>query len=480
MTPSSLELSTLGHRIRHQRISHGYTLDALGALVGVAGSQLSLIENGKREPKLSLLQAIAHATGTDVTDLLSPEPPNRRAALELDLEQAQNSPVFRRLGIPAVRVTKATSDETIESILGLHRELQRREREAIATPEEARRANTELRLRMRERGNYLPEIEHLAEKQLKAAGHTGGALTHRSVSVMASQLGFELIYVDDLPHSARSVTDLENGRIYLPPASIPGGHGLRSMALQAMAHRLLGHTPPTDYADFLQQRLEINYFAACCLMPETASVAFLAQAKKDRNLAVEDFRDAFGVTHEAAAMRMTNLLTEHLGTRLHFLRVDGAGAINRVYENDDLPLPMDVTGSVEGQIVCRRFAARAAFAEQNRTVEHYQYTDTPAGTFWCSSQTGRTGDGEFSITVGVPFDDARWFRGRETHKRAVSTCPDESCCRRPDASLTDRWNGKAWPSARVHMQMFSPLPRGAFPGVDDGEVYAFLDRHAQE
>lgn len=388
--------------------------------------------------------------------------------------------MFRRLGIPAVRVTKATSDETIESILGLHRELQRREREAIATPEEARRANTELRLRMRERGNYLPEIEHLAEKQLKAAGHTGGALTHRSVSVMASQLGFELIYVDDLPHSARSVTDLENGRIYLPPASIPGGHGLRSMALQAMAHRLLGHTPPTDYADFLQQRLEINYFAACCLMPETASVAFLAQAKKDRNLAVEDFRDAFGVTHEAAAMRMTNLLTEHLGTRLHFLRVDGAGAINRVYENDDLPLPMDVTGSVEGQIVCRRFAARAAFAEQNRTVEHYQYTDTPAGTFWCSSQTGRTGDGEFSITVGVPFDDARWFRGRETHKRAVSTCPDESCCRRPDASLTDRWNGKAWPSARVHMQMFSPLPRGAFPGVDDGEVYAFLDRHAQE
>ena len=477
---SALELSTLGHRIRHHRVARGYTLDELGALVGVAGSQLSLIENGKREPKLSLLQAIAHATGTDVTDLLSPEPPNRRAALELDLEQAQNSPVFRRLGIPAVRVTKATSDETIESILGLHRELQRREREAIATPEEARRANTELRLRMRERGNYLPEIEHLAEKQLKAAGHTGGALTHRSVSVMASQLGFELIYVDDLPHSARSVTDLENGRIYLPPASIPGGHGLRSMALQAMAHRLLGHTPPTDYADFLQQRLEINYFAACCLMPETASVAFLAQAKKDRNLAVEDFRDAFGVTHEAAAMRMTNLLTEHLGTRLHFLRVDGAGAINRVYENDDLPLPMDVTGSVAGQIDCRSFAARAAFAEQNRTVEHYQYTDTPAGTFWCSSQTGRTGDGEFSITVGVPFDDARWFRGRETHKRAVSTCPDESCCRRPDASLTDRWNGKAWPSARVHMQMFSPLPRGAVPGVDDGEVYAFLDRHAQE
>lgn len=479
MSPTALELSTLGHRVRHQRVSSGYTLDELGAIVGVAGSQLSLIENGKREPKLSLLQAVASATGTTVTELLSTEPPNRRAALELELERAQSSPVFRRLGLPALRVTRTTTDETIEAVLALHRELDRREREAIATPEEARRANTELRLRMRERGNYLADVEKLAEKQLKSAGHTTGALTHRTVSIMAEQLGFELIYANDLPHSARSVTDLENGRIYLPPASIPGGHGLRSMALQAMAHRLLGHTPPTDYADFLQQRLEINYYAACCLMPETASVGFLSQAKKDRNLAVEDFRDAFGVTHEAAGMRLTNLLTEHFGIRLHFLRVDGSGAISRVYENDELPLPMDVTGSVEGQIVCRRFAARSAFGEQNRTTEQYQYTDTPAGTFWCSSQTGSTSDGEYSITVGVPFDDARWFRGRETQKRATSTCPDESCCRRPDTELTQRWEGRAWPSARVHMQMFSPLPRGAFPGVDDGEVYAFLDRHAQ-
>lgn len=478
MTSPAFELTTLGHRIRHHRLTRGLTLDELGAQVGVAGSQLSLIENGKREPKLSLLQEIARATSTPISELLSAEPPNRRAALEIELDRAQASPVFRQLGLPPVKVTKSMSDDTIETVLGLHHELQRREREAIATPEEARRANTELRLRMRDVDNYLPDVEKLAEKQLKSAGHVSGALTHRTVSIMAEQLGFELLYVDDLPHSARSVTDLENGRIYLPPASIPGGHGLRSMALQAMAHRLLGHRPPTDYADFLQQRLEINYYAACCLMPEGNSVAFLHQAKKDRDLAVEDFRDAFGVTHEAAGMRMTNLLTQHLGIKLHFLRADGSGAISRVYENDGLPLPADVTGAVEGQRVCRRWSARTAFAEKNRTTEHYQYTDTPAGTFWCSTQTGTTSDGDFSITVGVPFDDARWFRGRETQTRAVSRCPDESCCRRPPAESASRWTGKAWPSARVHRHMFSPLPRGDFPGVDDTEVFAFLDRHA--
>ncbi|HAQ59321.1 MAG TPA: XRE family transcriptional regulator, partial [Microbacterium sp.] len=169
MVPAALELSTLGHRIRHHRLQKGLTLDELGVLVGVAGSQLSLIENGKREPKLSLLQAVAAATGTEVSDLISGEPPNRRAALEIELDRAQASPTFRQLGIAPVRVTKSMSDETLTSLLGLHRELQRREREAIATPEEARRANTELRLRMRSRDNYLPDIERLAEKHLKAA-----------------------------------------------------------------------------------------------------------------------------------------------------------------------------------------------------------------------------------------------------------------------------------------------------------------------
>ena len=53
------DLATLGQRMRHFRTAAGLTLDQLGADVGVAASQLSLMENGKREPRLSLLGAIA-------------------------------------------------------------------------------------------------------------------------------------------------------------------------------------------------------------------------------------------------------------------------------------------------------------------------------------------------------------------------------------------------------------------------------------
>jgi transcriptional regulator with XRE-family HTH domain/predicted transcriptional regulator len=474
------DLATLGQRIRHFRTSSGLTLDQLGERVGIAGSQLSLMENGKREPRLTLLSAIAEATGIQLADLLEAEPPTKRAALEIELDRAQKSSLYASLGLPAIRPSKSLPDETLEAIVGMHHELARRAREAIATPEEARRANTELRLHMRTLDNYLPEIDDVAEKVLADIGHTTGALTHREVSLIAEQLGFELVHVGDLPHSARSVTDLANGRVYLPPASIPGGHGLRGMALQALGHRVLGHEHPATYADFLRQRLEINYFAAAVLMPRRQSVEFLRQAKADRNIAVEDFRDAFGVTHEAAALRFTNLATAHLDLEVHFLRVSDDGAVSKAYENDGLRLPVDVTGSTEGQFVCRHWSARTAFTRTNRTTEFYQYTDTPEGTFFDSTQTGTTSTEEFSITVGVPFAHSKWFRGRETQNRTRSTCPDESCCRRPEPSLSSRWAGKAWSSAKLHAHILSPLPSGTFPGVDDRELYEFLDSHSAD
>ncbi|GAA2729347.1 helix-turn-helix domain-containing protein [Cellulomonas aerilata] len=476
--PVADDLLTLGRRIRHFRVARGVTLGRLGSVTGTTASQLSLIENGRREPRLSLLTAIAGALEVSVAELLSDEPPSRRAALEIALEQAQRSGAYTALGLPVVRPSRTLPTDALAALVGLHDELARRSDAAIATPEEARRANTALRRWMRERDNYLPEIEAAAQDVLRTVGYASGALTHRNVARMAEHLGFTLIHVDDLPHSTRTVTDLANGRIYLPPASIPGGHGLRSLALQAIAHRVLGHERPRDYADFLRQRIEINYFAAACLLPRDVAVAFLADAKRARDLAVEDLRDTFGVTHETAAQRMTNLLTSQLDVRLHFLRVGDDGAVYKGYENDGMPFPTDGTGAIEGQLVCRQWPARRAFARRDRTTEYHQYTDTPAGTYWASTQTGTASSGGFSISVGVPFTSARWFRGRDTTTRTRSTCPDPRCCRQAQPELARRWAPHAWPSAAVHAQILAPLPSGTFPGVEESEVYRFLQGHA--
>ena len=60
------DLSTLGRRIRHFRTKAGLTLEELGEITGTAPSQLSMVENGHREPRLSLLEAIAAALSFEI------------------------------------------------------------------------------------------------------------------------------------------------------------------------------------------------------------------------------------------------------------------------------------------------------------------------------------------------------------------------------------------------------------------------------
>ena len=49
----------------------------------------------------------------------------------------------------------------------------------------------------------------------------------------------------------------------------------------------------------------------------------------------------------------------------------------------------------------------------------------------------------------------------------------------PPARLSAKWEGMAWPSARAHSHVLSALPAGSFPGVDESDVYEFLERHDQ-
>jgi len=471
-----IDALTIGRRVRQLRTERGMTLDDLGAVIGRAASQVSVIENGKREPKLSELQGLARALDVPLDRLLSSDAPTGRAALEIALERAQRGPLYASLDLPPLPVRKSLSDEAITTILGLHNELQRLHRERAATPEEARRANTELRRTMRRQDNYFPELEESAAGLLEAVGHTGGPLSQRVASDLASHLGFTLHYVADLPSSTRSVTDLRNGRIYLPATGT--GHDPRSALLQALASFALGEKEPRDYADFLRQRVETNYLAAALLIPEQGAVDFLQAAKERKQLSVEDLRDAFAVSYETAAHRFTNLATRHLGIPVHFLKAHEGGTISKAYENDGAAFPTDVLGAVEGQLVCRKWSARQVFDVEDRFSPYHQYTDKPKGTYWCTSSIQATAQGAFSVSVGTPFAHAKWFRGRDTTNRQVSTCPDPACCRTAPTDLASRWENQSWPSARLQSSLLAAMPTGVFPGVDSTEVYSFLEAHS--
>ncbi|MFU8945197.1 helix-turn-helix domain-containing protein [Mycetocola zhadangensis] len=467
----------LGRRIRSLRVSRGMTLEQLGAAIDRAPSQVSTIENGRREPRLSMLRQIAAALGTTTDDLLADEAPSERAALEIAVERAQRGSVFSALGIEPIRVSKAHSDDTLRTILALHAEVERLHRERAATPEEARRANASLRATMRAKDNYFPELELTAKELLTAVGHTGGPVSQQLVGDMANHLGFTLHYVGDLPHSTRSVTDSRNGRIYLP-TSQSASRDSRSPVVQAFASSVLGHAEPTSYADFLRQRVETNYLTAAILLPESDAVRFLTEAKNFRRISLEDLRDAFAVSYETAAHRFTNLATARLGIPVHFTKVHESGTIVKAYSNDGVKHPTDALGAVEGTTVCRKWTAFTVFAAEDRFSPWYQYTDNPNGTYWCTSRIEKAKEGEYSITVGVPFEHVKWFRGRETPNRSVSSCPDESCCKSAPSDLAEKWAHQSWPAARTPTSLLAALPTGTFPGVDQVEVYRFLEAHA--
>ena len=468
---------TIGRRIRQLRTERSITLDELAAAVDRAPSQLSMIENGKREPKLTLLRAIARALDTTIDAVLEAGPLDERSSLEISLERAMKGSTFLSLGIEPFRIGKAIPTGMLKTVLALQGEIERLQDERAATPEEARRANVALRRLMRSQNNYFPDLEEHAREILDAVNHPGGPLTQRTASDIAAHLGFTLHYVSDLPQTTRSVADIKNGRLYLSSALTAKGDP-RTAVLQALSSRMLGHEEPVSYASFLRQRVETNYLTGALLIPEAHAVPFLQEAKSRKAISIEDLRDAYSVSYETAAHRFTNLATRHLDIRVHFLKVHESGTITKAYENDDVNFPTDTLGSIEGQMCCRKWTSRVVFDEPDRFNPYYQYTDTGNGTYWCTARVESSTDGDHSVSVGVRFDDTRWFIGRETTNRGVSRHAVDVCCRRAPANLEEAWRKHSWPNVRTPRTLLATLPTGAFPGVDTTDVYEFLEAHA--
>jgi predicted transcriptional regulator len=284
--------------------------------------------------------------------------------------------------------------------------------------------------------------------------------------------------VQDLPASARAVADLRNRRIYIPQRDELRTRAARRVVLQTLGHFALEHELPDDFATFLRQRIQNNYFADAVLVPEAAAVPFMQNALDEGDLSIEDLKELFYVPYEAAAHRFVNLATRHLDLRTHFLRSDAGGIIWKALENDGVPLPTGPDGGIEGERLCREWGTRQVFHSEDKFAVHYQYTDTPDGTFWCATHVEADRHPLHAVTVGVHEQDARHFRGSDTPRHTVSRCPDGPCCRRPAPLLSARWDGWVWaaPSAPSHVP--PAMPTAAFSGVDVPEIYEFLEQYS--
>ena len=476
----------LGRRIRYHRKEAGLTLDNVSTKVDRPTSYLSQLENGHVEARVGLLGDLASALGCTTAELLIDEAPTRRDELEIGVIRSQHDSRYIELGLPEFKPTAKTSDAALEHLSALWQTLIGVEsRAGERDGDHHRRANVELRSEMRDRNNYFGEIEKLATKMLEAVDYPGrGPVSERMLVAMADQAGFTIDRVRDLPSSARSIADQRNRVIYIPQRDDVTTRNARSIVLGTLGHFVLGHRDTDNFDDYVRQRVESNYFAAAVLAPEQAMVEHLSEAKAAKDISVEDIKELFYISYEMAGHRLTNLLTEHLDITVHFVRSDNEGVVWKAYENDDVPLPIDPFGGVEGQRLCREWGTRQAFTSEDAYDYHYQYTDTADGEFWCVTYVETDRVPHHAITVGTDARQARYFRGSDTTRRTVSKCPDPACCREPHPSQRQRWSTVAWPSARDRSHIVSGLPVTRepfkrFPGVDMVEVFGFLDRRSE-
>jgi len=462
-----LDASTFGHRVRHFRKKKGLTLEGLAGMVGRQAPFLSLLENGRKEPKLTDITALAAALGVATSDLLDPVPPNRRAQLELDIERAQRHPLYQQLGLPHLKPTVRVGDDVLVHVVSLFRALT--ERPMAGTAEDLRNANAETALWLRASDCYLASVEEAAASALRSAGYGGsGPLSSRNIYDLAAVFGHTIELAEDMPPSLRSIVD--RGVIYVAQRNALRTRQARKAVLQTLGQLALDHEPPVDFSTYLHQRVESAYFASAVLVPETAAIPVLTDAQKRRDLSIEDLREVFNVSYEMAAYRLANLATCHLEITAHLIRSDESGIVWKAYENDGVPFPRDQAGGVEAQRLCREWGARQAYTDRFSLLS--QYTDTPAGTYFCLTQIEDSRTPGEAVTFGVPFEAARWFRGRDTDVRRSSACPNGDCCRHqtiaPDGVTA---------TARAQSRLVGLLAQDPYPEVDYSEVSGFLARH---
>ena len=474
-----LDPLVLGRRVRHFRGEAGLTLDQLGSEVGKPAPYLSLLENGKKEPKVNLLMDIARALDIEIQDLLDPNPPKRRDSLEISLIRAQESSLFESLDIPTIKPSARVDSQTLAHIVGLHDAIRERSTLGSASSDDVRAANGAVHAHLIDHNGYLKEIEMAAREALDASGHSGeGPFSSRNLIDLTASTGFELMPIDDMPSFARSIIDTKNRRIYIAQRNELRTRQARKAVLQTLAGFILDHERDPDLDTFLRHRMETAYFAAAVLAPEDSVVARLLVAKENHDIDVEDVKELFYVSYEMAAWRTANLLTRHLGIQCHLLVSDEMGVLVKGYANDGVPVPRDDHGGLETQRLCRRWGTRLTFESEDRFGTHHQYTDTPEGTFFCTTHVEAGREPAHAITLGVRFDDSRWFRGRDTQNRETSTCPDPECCKVPATGLTEKWADSVIVSARSQARILGLMAPDPYPELDMPEVLSVVNTHS--
>src|ERR1044072_519925 len=362
-----------GMKLRQYREAAGLSLTEFAVRTGLSTPYLTEIEHGKKYPRSEKIERMAEALGRNYDDLVS---------IRLDEELSPlasflGSPVihnfpYHLFGISPAQVVElltrqpAEASALVKTLVGIA------EQYNIGVEHLFRSA---LRSYQELNDSYFPDIERAVEEFAREQGIESDP-TPRLADLRAIIEGRFKYRLDDARlarhpklHRFRSIlvakqksapTLLVNPALTeLQKRSILA----REIGYQALGLKERAMTSAPERVDSFEQVLndfKASYFAGALLINRERALAdlkeFFALASWEPER-LRDFLDRYEVTPEIFLYRLTEILPQYFGIKLHFLRFNHEGGEYRLVKHLNMSQVLIPGGTGVNESYCRRWLA---------------------------------------------------------------------------------------------------------------------------
>jgi len=362
-----------GMKLRQFREQAGLSLTDLGARIKLSTSYLTEIEHGKKYPKAEKIARMAEALGRNYDDLVSIRLDEQLSPLSDFLESPvlHNFP-FHLFGISPAQVVELMTRQPLEASALVNALIGIAESYNIGVEHLYRSA---LRSYQELHENYFPEIERTVDEFAHSARIKGDP-TPSFPDLRANiekRFNYRLDEQELSKHPKlsqfRSVLVTKRGS----PPTLLINPALSSRQKKFILAREIGYqvlgltdramTSAPERVDSFEQVLndfKASYFAGALLIkrePLLADVREFFALERWQPRRFRDFLERYEVTPEIFLYRLTEVLPEYLGIKLHFLRFNHEGGIYRLVKHLNMSQVLIPGGTGLDEHYCRRWLA---------------------------------------------------------------------------------------------------------------------------
>ena len=362
-----------GMKLRQFREQAGLSLTDLGARIKLSTSYLTEIEHGKKYPKAEKIARMAEALGRNYDDLVSIRLDEQLSPLSDFLESPvlHNFP-FHLFGISPAQVVELMTRQPLEASALVNALIGIAESYNIGVEHLYRSA---LRSYQELHENYFPEIERAVDEFAHSARIKGDP-TPGFADLRANiekRFNYRLDEKELSKHPKlnqfRSVLVTKRGS----PPTLLINPALSSRQKKFILAREIGYqvlgltdramTSAPERVDSFEQVLndfKASYFAGALLIkrePLLKDVREFFALERWQPRRFRDFLERYEVTPEIFLYRLTEVLPEYLGIKLHFLRFNHEGGNYRLVKHLNMSQVLIPGGTGLDEHYCRRWLA---------------------------------------------------------------------------------------------------------------------------